>query len=64
MCSTFESQENIQKTYMKKETEMQVKYFIKERKNGNVKSLPKTASLTKKEFRKKLEHRSRENKNK
>jgi hypothetical protein len=52
MCSTLKSQENIQKAYMKKETKMEFKYFII-KKNGNVKSLPKTASLAQK-FRKKL----------
>jgi hypothetical protein len=36
---------------MERETEMEIKYFIKEKKNGNVKSLSKTASLTQ-EFRK------------
>ncbi len=32
MCSTLKSQENIQKAYMKKETETEIKYFIKEKK--------------------------------
>ena len=47
MCSTLKSQENIQKAYMEKETETEIKYFIKE-KNGNGKSIQKTASLTQK----------------
>ena len=32
MCSTLKSQENIQKAYMKKETKMEFKYFIIEKK--------------------------------
>jgi hypothetical protein len=42
---------------MKKETKMEFKYFIiiKKKKNGNIKSLPKTASLAQK-FRKKLQN--------
>jgi hypothetical protein len=40
MCSTLKSQENIQKAYMKKETETEIKYFIQE-KNGNGKSIQK-----------------------
>jgi hypothetical protein len=32
MCSTLKSQENIQKAYMEKETETEIKYFIKEKK--------------------------------
>ena len=48
MCSTLKSQENIQKAYMEKETETEIKYFIKEKKNGNEKSIQKTASLTQK----------------
>ena len=55
MCSTLKSQENIQKTYMEKETETEIKYFIKRKKNGNGKSIQKTASLTQK-FRKKLQN--------
>ena len=39
---------------MERETEMEFKYFIM-KKNGNVKSLPKTASLAQK-FRKKLQN--------
>jgi len=39
---------------MERETETEIKCFIKE-KNGNVKSLPKTASLAQK-FRKKLQN--------
>ena len=54
MCSTLKSQENIQKAYMKKETETEIKYFIQE-KNGNGKSIQKTASLTQK-LRKKLQN--------
>jgi hypothetical protein len=54
MCSTLKSQENIQKAYMEKETETEIKYFIKE-KNGNGKSIQKTASLTQK-LRKKLQN--------
>jgi hypothetical protein len=38
---------------MERKTKMEFKYFIIEKKNGNVKSLPKTASLAQK-FRKKL----------
>ena len=41
MCSTLKSQENIQKAYMEKETETEIKYFIKEKKNGNGKSIQK-----------------------
>jgi hypothetical protein len=54
MCSTLKSQENIQKAYMKKETKMEFKYFII-KKNGNGKSIQKTASLTQK-LRKKLQN--------
>jgi hypothetical protein len=38
MCSTLKSQENIQKAYMEKETETEIKYFIKEKKTetGNL----------------------------
>jgi hypothetical protein len=32
MCSTLKSQENIQKAYMERETETEIKYFIKEKK--------------------------------
>jgi hypothetical protein len=31
MSSTLKSQENIQKAYMEKETETEIKYFIKEK---------------------------------
>ena len=34
MCSTLNSQENFQKAYMERETETEIKYFIK-KKNGN-----------------------------
>jgi hypothetical protein len=40
---------------MERKTKMEFKYFIIEKKNGNVKSLPKTASLAQK-FRKKLQN--------
>ena len=37
MCSTLKSQENIQKEYMEKETETEIKYFIKEKtETGNL----------------------------
>jgi predicted aminopeptidase len=54
MCSTLKSQENIQKAYMKKETETEIKYFIKEKKT-ETETIQKTTSLTQK-LRKKLQN--------
>jgi hypothetical protein len=55
MCSTLKSQENIQKAYMEKETETEIKYFIKEKKRKREIYTKKTASLTQK-LRKKLQN--------
>jgi len=61
MCSTLKSQENIQKAYMKKETETEIKYFIKEKtETGNL--YKKNGIVNTKTQKETSKHRSRKNK--
>ena len=61
MCSTLKSQENIQKAYMEKETETEIKYFIKEKKRKR-EIYTKNGIVNTKTQKETSKHRSRKNK--
>jgi hypothetical protein len=63
MCSTLKSQENIQKAYMEKETETEIKYFIKEKKRKR-EIYTKNGIVNTKTQKETSKHRSRKNKKK
>ena len=63
MCSTLKSQENIQKAYMEKETETEIKCFIKEKKRKR-EIYTKNGIVNTKTQKETSKHRSRKNKKK
>ena len=62
MCNTFRPQKKQSKAYEKRETEMEIDYFIKIKKKRNVQNIAKTAlfpqKIKQKSQRKTSKHRS------